>query len=246
MLRVESLEEAEAASKAGIDMASAPEALVAHRSFRDAAPDLFTVIGEDFWVAGHGHDYIRWAYKAYSTGADAVYCCASPKTIGLMTDDGLPVCGHLGLIPQKMTWTGGFKAVGKDLPTAELLVDQLRQLETAGAFAAEVEVVPGEVARVLTENTDILMISMGSGDGCDGQYLYTCDVLGENTGHVPRHSKVYRNFAAERQRLQESRIEAFKEYRSDVIQGKYPEPRHVVGSDPEISLQVVELLKKDR
>ena len=234
MLRVESLEEAEAANQASIDMASVPETLVRHPAFRDAAPDLFSIVGEDFWTAGHGDDYIRWAYRVYGAGADAVYCAAAPATIKRMADDGVPICGHIGLIPQRMTWTGGLKAVGKDLASAKQVWSQMRSLEVAGAFAAEVEVVPVGIARLLTERSNLVMISMGAGDGCHGQYLYACDVLGETTGRIPRHAKVYRDFAGERERLQRERVSAFEEFRDDVTGGRFPEGPQTVAADPDV------------
>ncbi|HEX5765372.1 MAG TPA: hypothetical protein VFY27_07375, partial [Woeseiaceae bacterium] len=63
----------------------------------------------------------------------------------------------------------------------------------------------------------------------DAQYLFATDVLGINRGHVPRHSKIYRNFAAEYARLQEERIAAFSELVQDIRSGAYPESRHQVG-----------------
>jgi 3-methyl-2-oxobutanoate hydroxymethyltransferase len=77
------------------------------------------------------------------------------------------------------------------------------------------------------------MWSMGAGTGCDAQYLFACDILGTNRGHMPRHSKVYRNFAAEYDRLQQERIAAFSEYVADDNSGAYPEDRHIVHMDPD-------------
>jgi 3-methyl-2-oxobutanoate hydroxymethyltransferase len=72
------------------------------------------------------------------------------------------------------------------------------------------------------------MLSMGAGAGADAQYLFAEDVLGYTRGHQPRHAKVYRNFRAEFDRLQQERIAAFKEFRSDVETAAYPEARHTV------------------
>jgi 3-methyl-2-oxobutanoate hydroxymethyltransferase len=73
------------------------------------------------------------------------------------------------------------------------------------------------------------MLSMGSGGGCDGQYLFAEDVLGYTRGHRPRHAKVYRNFAAEYRRLQQERIAAFKEFAADVASGAFPARGNLVG-----------------
>ena len=70
---------------------------------------------------------------------------------------------------------------------------------------------------------------MGAGAGCDAQYLFSTDVLGQNRGHVPRHAKTYADFAAELDRLQGLRIDAYRAFAADVASGAYPEPRHQVG-----------------
>ena len=91
--------------------------------------------------------------------------------------------------------------------------------------------VPVEVATAISKRLDLLLWSMGSGPGCDAQYLFAEDILGENRGHVPRHAKVYRNFAAEYDRLQTERVKAFSEFRDDVVAGGFPESRHVLKMD---------------
>ncbi len=165
-------------------------------------------------------------------GADAMYCSAGLGTVRFLADEHIPVVGHVGLVPSRATWTGGFRAVGKTADTALALLDEVRAYEQAGAFAVEVEVVPVEVATEISRRVNILCWSMGSGPGCDAQYLFAEDILGTNRGHMPRHSKVYRNFAAEFDRLQQERIAAFREFVADVDSGAYPEDRHVVRMAP--------------
>lgn len=228
MLRVMTLEEAEAADKAGIDIVSVPPDLVCDARYREAAPNLFTMPGDNFYEVGTADDFVRWAFRLYKAGADAVYCSASYATIRRMADEAIPVIGHVGLIPSRATWTGGFRAVGKTAESAMQIFEAVRKLEEAGAIGAEIEVVPVEVARMICERTSLVMLSMGAGAGCDAQYLFADDILGQTKGRIPRHSKVYRNFAAEYERLQTERIAAFSEYVSDVETGRYPENRHVV------------------
>ena len=100
-----------------------------------------------------------------------------------------------------------------------------------GAIAVELEVVPVEVATELAKRTSLLVWSMGAGAGCDAQYLFSNDILGYTEGHIPRHSKVYRNFRAEYDRLQLERISAFKEFVNDVDTGVFPETSHLVHMD---------------
>ena len=233
MLRVMTLEEAEAAERAGIDIVSIPPDLLLHPEYRDAAPSLFSMPGDNFYEIGTSDDFLRWSFRMYKAGADAVYCSASFATVKRMADEAIPVIGHVGLIPSRATWTGGFKAVGKTAASALELMEAVRNYEEAGAFGAEIEVVPVEVAKAISERTSLFMISMGAGTGCDAQYLFAEDILGQNRGHMPRHSKVYRNFAAEFDRLQQERIAAFTEFREDVESLAYPEDRHVVKMEPE-------------
>ena len=233
MLRVLTLDEAEAAEKAGIDIVSVPPELVTDPRYREVAPTLFTMPGENFFEIGTGDDFVRWAFRMYKAGADAVYCSASYATIKRMADEAIPVIGHVGLIPSRRTWTGGFKAVGKTAESALEIWEAVKQLEKAGAFGAEIEVVPVEVAEAISRRTSLVMLSMGAGTGCDAQYLFAEDILGTNRGHMPRHSKVYRNFAAEYDRLQQERIAAFREYVADVESKAYPEEKHIVRMAPD-------------
>jgi 3-methyl-2-oxobutanoate hydroxymethyltransferase len=233
MLRVMTLEEAEAAEQAGIDIVSIPPDLLLDPRYREVAPSLFTMPGENFFEIGTADDFVRWSFKMFKAGADAVYCSASYATIKRMADESIPVIGHVGLIPSRKTWTGGFKAVGKTAESAMEIWEAVQQLEKAGAFGAEIEVVPVEVAEAISKRTSLVMLSMGAGTGCDAQYLFAEDILGTNRGHMPRHSKVYRNFAAEYDWLQQERIAAFKEYIADVESLAYPEEKHIIRMAPD-------------
>lgn len=232
MLRVTTLEEAEAAERAGVDIVSIPPELILDPRYRDAAPSLFSMPGENFYEIGTADDFVRWSFRMIKASADAVYCSASYATIKRMADESVPVIGHVGLIPSRKTWTGGFKAVGKTADSALQIFEAVKQLEAAGAFGAEIEVVPVEVAQAISQRTSLFMLSMGAGAGCDAQYLFAEDILGMNRGHMPRHSKVYRNFAAEYDRLQAERVAAFQDYVSDVKSNTYPEEKHLVRMPP--------------
>jgi 3-methyl-2-oxobutanoate hydroxymethyltransferase len=231
MLRVETLDEAEAAARAGVELLSVPPAMILDARFREVAPDAFAFPGDNFYEIGGTEDFLKWAFPLYKHGADAFYCSGSLATIRAMADHGLPVCGHVGLIPSKRTWTGGFRAVGKTLETAQLVWRQVRALEEAVAFAAEIEVVPHSITAAIAERTSLFLISMGAGRAGHAQYLFTDDILGQNRGHVPRHAKRYADFAAEYDRLQQMRVEAMSRYVADVHDGDYPAPQHLVDCD---------------
>jgi 3-methyl-2-oxobutanoate hydroxymethyltransferase len=112
-----------------------------------------------------------------------------------------------------------------------LVYQQVKDLEVAGAFAAEIEVVPARVAAEIAKRTSVFLLSMGAGAGCDAQYLFSSDVLGYTDGHMPRHAKKYRDFQVELDRLQREREAAFNEFHADVHGGAYPAEEHLVGID---------------
>ena len=164
-----------------------------------------------------------------------MYCASSMGTIKALADDGIPVVSHVGLIPSKATWTGGFKAVGKTAQSALDVLRHVKQLEEIGCFGVELEVVPDRVAKEISTRTNLVLLGMGAGPYADAQYLFAEDVLGYTDGHKPRHAKTYRNFAAELDRLQQERIAAFSEFKADVDGGAYPTVAHSVSiSDAEL------------
>ena len=227
MLFVETPEEAAAASAAGIDILSIIEPLWSP-VMREAAGDCFVQVGLIYGQHCTYEDYLRAAHKNLMIGGDAFYCAGSLDTIARLAAEGIPIVGHVGLIPARATWTGGFKAVGKTAAEALQVYNHVKQLEAAGAVAAEIEVVPARVASEISKRTSLVLMSMGAGSGCDAQYLFAEDVLGYSRGHQPRHAKVYRNFRAEYERLQRERIAAFQEFRADVEKGAFPEDKHLV------------------
>lgn len=231
MLRYFSLDEARAAEAAGIDIASVPPEVLFDPRYREAAPSIFSMTGMTHLEAGTPDDYLRWSGAAIEKGADAIYCSGSLKTVEHLAREYIPVVGHVGLVPARSTWSGGFRAVGKSAKAALALFEEVRAYQDAGAFAVEIEVVPEEVATEISKRVEILLWSMGAGAGCDAQYLFANDILGYTDGHIPRHSKVYRHFSREYARLQEERVTAFREFVADVGTGNYPEEQHLVRMD---------------
>jgi 3-methyl-2-oxobutanoate hydroxymethyltransferase len=228
MIHIESTDEAAAAAAVGIDLLSI-ETPIWNARMREAAGDCFVFVGLLYGQLVTTDDYLRAAHEAIQLGGDAVYCAASLEIIARLKAEGIPVCGHTGLIPSKRTWTGGFRAVGKTASSAMLVYQQVKELEAAGAFAAEIEVVPARVATEIAKRSSLLLLSMGAGAGCDAQYLFSTDILGYTDGHTPRHAKQYRNFKAELDRLQLERVAAFGEFANEVGSGAYPATEHEVG-----------------
>ena len=231
MMRTETWDELAAAEAAGIDMVSVPPEMLVQKHFRDVAPSLFAVPGMPLYSApAAADDYLRWAYKMMEAGADAIYCAASFATVQRMADDYIPVIGHVGLVPHYCTWTGGFKGVGKTADSAVQVFERVKRYEEVGAFGVEIEVVPPEVTAEIAKHTNVFLVSMGGGAGGDCQYLFACDVLGYNTGHVPRHAKKYADLASEYAKVQDIRVNAFKDFVKDVQTGAYPSAPYIVNA----------------
>lgn len=243
---VESVQECAAAEEAGIDIITVQDSRMS-AEYRDAAPGAFMVVGLEYGVHASTDDYLRAAFDAMLLGGDAVWSAASHQTIRRMRDEGIPVVSHVGLIPARRTWTGGFKAVGKTAESALDVWRATRALEEAGAFCAEIEVVPEPVATAISARTSMVMISMGSGPNCDAQYLFSTDILGTNRGHVPRHAKQYADLAAEEDRLQRLRVDAFAAYKSDVDSGDFPDDGRLVPiAESELDAFMTALEAEDR
>ncbi len=233
-IHVKSPDEATAASAAGIDLMScsydSPESQARLPLLVAAAPGSFLSCATPHGMAT-AEEAIRLSFKALEAGASSVYCSASPFLIEQMAREGIPVVAHLGMVPRHVTWTN-YRAIGKTASEATLLHQRMKTLESAGAYAAELECVPHELATYLCANTSMLLMSLGSGSGCDTQFLFSDDILGEYDERLPRHAKAYRNFLEEYRRLQAERIAAFSEYVTDVKEGNFPANSHLVSMNP--------------
>jgi 3-methyl-2-oxobutanoate hydroxymethyltransferase len=132
---------------------------------------------------------------------------------------GIPVLGHIGLLPQSILETGGYKIQGRTPVSAERLLRDAKLLEEAGVFAIVVECTVAEVTRQITAAVSIPTIGIGAGNGCDGQVLVSNDMLGQFTWFTPKHVKRYANLAEEMRK-------AFAEYKREVESGEFPGNEH--------------------
>ena len=232
-VHVKSAEEAAAAEMAGIDLLScsfdSPAAQARLPLLVAAAPKSFISGSTPHGMASQ-EEAIRIGFRALELGASSVYCSGSPWLIEAMAREGIPVVGHVGMVPRHATWTN-IRPIGKTATEARKLYEQLKSLEHAGAYAAELELVPHQLASYLCKKTPLFLMSLGSGSGCDSQFLFSDDILADYDERIPRHAKSYRNFRKEYERLQQERIAAFKEYAADVKKGAFPERKHLVAMD---------------
>ena len=137
-----------------------------------------------------------------------------------LSDLGVPVCAHLGLLPQTVL-KNGYQVVGRDGSSAEILMQQAFEVEAAGAEMLVLECVPSALAAKITRALSIPVIGIGSGVETDGQVLVLTDMLGLTVGKTPKFSK---NFLAEAESIQQ----ALKNYVQAVKNAKFPSPEYEI------------------
>lgn len=182
---------------------------------------------------------IRAAMIARDHGADIIY--SSGNTLSrfeAMASVGINCGGHVGLVPIRSSREGGIGARGKTLDQAIRIYEETVAYQNAGAVIVEMECVAAEIATEISKRVDILVMSLGSGPGCDGQFLFSADMLGFQEprypgmgkpyeGPLPRHAKRYTNLFEEAKR-------GFATFKTEVDSGEFPSSNHLIKADPSV------------
>lgn len=222
--------EAAAAAEAGIEMLVGGAPVLA--AMREGAPHAFITAGVHMW-SFPGKDEVRaQAFRLLEAGADAVYCPREPEVVEHLAKAGVPVMGHLGLVPRMATWTGGIRAAGRTAEEALSLYHAFKDLESAGAVMVEAEVIAAEVLTEIAKRTSLTVISLGSGPGGDVEYLFQEDICGA-TETRPRHARAFGDLLSIKRQLQAARVAALKAYRQSVADQSFPAPGEIVRIKPE-------------
>ncbi len=141
------------------------------------------------------------------------------EIVTAMADNGIPVCAHLGLLPQSVHKVGGYKVQGKDEAAAKQLIEESLMMANAGADMLLFECIPAQLAAEITAMVDIPVIGIGAGAGCDAQVLVVYDMLGITSGRPPKFVK---NFL----HGEESIHAAIEAYIDEVKSGRFPAQEH--------------------
>lgn len=144
---------------------------------------------------------------------------AKPEIITFLTKQGIPICGHLGLLPQSVHRIGGYKVQGRDPNQARKILEDAIAIEQAGAGLLILECVPSGLAAEISQNLSIPVIGIGAGPDCDGQVLVLYDMLNIGVGNRPRFSK---NFMAEADSIEN----AIANYHQAVKMRQFPAAEH--------------------
>jgi 3-methyl-2-oxobutanoate hydroxymethyltransferase len=139
--------------------------------------------------------------------------------VEFLTGHDIAVCAHVGLKPQSVHKTGGFRVQGREQETATRLLDDARRLEAAGADLILLECIPAQLGKAITAALRVPVIGIGAGPDTDGQILVTYDALNITTGRKPRFVRNFMDGAHDN-------LEALQRYVRAVKQREYPAPEH--------------------
>ncbi|MGI6536623.1 MAG: 3-methyl-2-oxobutanoate hydroxymethyltransferase [Eggerthellaceae bacterium] len=158
--------------------------------------------------------------------------------IKAMTENGIPVQGHIGLTPQSSNVFGGFKVQGKSVDAAKRIVEDALKVQEAGAFSMVLEGIPAKLGTFISQQLDIPTIGIGAGNGCDGQVLVCQDLLDMfGGGFVPKFVKQYAHVG-------DIIKEAYGTYIEEVKSGVFPGPEHSYSIDDEVMDELIEQVKR--
>ncbi len=163
-------------------------------------------------------DAVKNAKRLLEAGAQSVKIEGrNVNAISAILREGIPVMGHVGLLPQTAEV---MKVKGKKKSEAKMIIEDAEALDELGVYAIVLECIPAKLGKKISERVGTLTIGIGAGVDCDGQVLVVNDMLGMETGYVPKHAKVYVNLNAVIGK-------AVKEYIDDVKNGKFPDDDYI-------------------
>ncbi len=161
---------------------------------------------------------VRNAGRFLQVGATAVKIEGGASVLDrvrAMTRFGIPVMGHVGMTPQSVNLSGGYRVQGKGEQEAERITQEALALESAGAFSVVLECIPVDLANSITQALSIPTIGIGAGWKCDGQVLVLYDLLGLFEDMVPKFVKPYAHLKADA-------LQALRRYKEEIECGKFP------------------------
>ncbi len=190
------------------------------KAVKKAAPDAMIVTDMPFLSFNLNKEKaLENAGRLFSeAGAEAVKIEGGGPVcdkVRFITENNIPVMGHLGLTPQSVHKMGGYRVQGRAEKQAEKIMKDARMLEEAGVFSVVLEGIPQELAKKITESLSVPTIGIGAGAGCDGQILVLNDMLGLNLDFKPRFVRRYA-------RLEREITGAVEGYVKDVRERKFP------------------------
>ena len=219
-------EEAAAAADAGIDLVMGNA--VNAEAVRRGAPNHYYTAAIPMPDHPTEKDVLEAAFLAMKHGADSVYTARGPHIVEMLAHEQIPVMCHLGLVPRRSTWNGGLRAIGKTADEAMALWQSFRDMENAGAFSVEAEVICDRVMTEISKRTTLITSSLGSGSGADIIYLFQNDICGEQP-ESPRHARAFGDLYTLQEQIRAQRREALAAFHQAANSGDYPANAETAG-----------------
>lgn len=200
------------------------EQMIYHaKAVRKGAPNTFIIVDMPFMSYQVGpEDALKNAGKIMKeTGANAVKIEGGEEVVDIiqkLISSGIPVMGHLGLTPQSVHALGGYRVQGKTEHQQKKIINDSKALEQAGVFSIVLEAVPSHLAKDITEFVEIPTIGIGAGDFTDGQVLVFHDMM----GFFDKSPKFVKRYVEGKDLF----IQALKQFKQEVQEGKFPEKKH--------------------
>lgn len=211
--------EIRACVEAGIDLLTVWDSQM--EEARRIAPTHFMGTAMTWSQYATPDEILRAAIRCMEQGADMYYTLRSYDIVEMLAKEGIPVQGHIGLVPTFSVWSGGLRAFGRTAEEAMQIYQAFRRYEDAGCFAVEIECVAEETLRLINQRTSIVTFSLGSGNAGDAIFVFVSDLCGESE-NPPKHAHAFGNLAPLHEQMYRERVAALKQFHEESRALKFP------------------------
>ena len=191
---------------------------------RRLAPHHFTGVGSTWAQFGSNEEILAHAFEMMRKGGDLYYTLRSYDAMEMLSNEGIPVQSHIGLIPTFSHYCGGLRGFGRNAEEAMQIFETLKRMEDAGVVAVEAECIAEEVLEAVNENTSIVTFSLGSGQAGDVIMSFVADICGEASEEdtPPKHAYAFGNVGRLHQQIHDERVAALGAFHQEVTAKNFP------------------------
>ena len=215
-------EEVQACVDAGIDLFVVGADQI--EDVRRIAPAHFTGVGSTWAQFGSNEEILAHAFEMMRKGGDIYYTLRSFDAMEMLSNEGIPVQSHIGLIPTFSHYCGGLRGFGRNADEAMQIFDTLKRMEDVGVVAVEAECIAEEVLEAINDKTSIVTFSLGSGKAGDVIMSFVADICGEASEEdkPPKHAYAFGNVGRLHQQIQDERVAALGAFHKEVTAKNFP------------------------
>ena len=210
---------------------------------REIAPTHFMGTAMTWGQYATPEEILRAAIHCMEQGADMYYTLRSFDIVEMLAKEGIPVQGHMGLVPSVSIWSGGLRAFGRTAEEALQIYRTFKRYEDAGCFAVEIECVAEQTLRHLNDKTSIVTFSLGSGNAGDAIFLFVSDICGESV-NPPRHAHAFGDLAPLHAEIYRQRVVALQAFHAEVTALNFPYAPQSIDMHPGEEEKLLEALDR--